>query len=191
MPPSAGIKRRCLVAALLLCLGLVATHAWTQSLWQEEEQRFRVGLKLFPAVLGAVEDLEDRRATDGKLEIRIVYEGSDTVAREAASALRGIGRIREIPLNVQILSAEALDADDSLLGGIFVASVDLGGKRLRLWSERHRVLVFSPFAGDVEAGAVAGIHVADHILPFVNLPLAQRAEVRFKPFFLKVARRYE
>ncbi len=77
------------------------------------------------------------------------------------------------------------------LGGIFVASLDVGGKRLRLWSERHRTLVFSPFAGDVEAGAVAGIHVADRILPFVNLPQAHRAEVRFKPFFLDVAHRYE
>ena len=191
MPPSTGASRRCLGAALLLCLGLVATHGWTQSLWQEDEQRFRVGLKLFPAVLGAVEDLEDKRTSGGQLEIRVVYEGSDTIAREAASALRGIGRIREIPLNVQTLSAEALDADDSLLGGIFVASVNVGGKRLRRWSERHRTLVFSPFAGDVEAGAVAGIHVADRILPFVNLPWAERADVRFKPFFLKVARPYE
>lgn len=191
MPPLEGISRRCLVAALALCLGLVATRAWNQPLWQEEEQRFRVGLKLFPAILGAIEDLEDRRASDGKLEIRVVYEGADTVAREAAAALRSIGRIREIPLNVQTLSADALDADDSLLGGIFVASVDVGAKRLRLWSERHRALVFSPFAGDVEAGAVAGIHVADRILPFVNLPRAQRAGVRFKPFFLKVVRRYE
>ncbi|UHD15381.1 hypothetical protein [Thiocapsa bogorovii] len=169
----------------------MATRGWTQSLWQEEEQRFRVGLKLFPAVLGAVEALQDRCAPDGKLEIRIAYEGSDTVAREAATALRAIGRIRDIPLNVKTLSAEALDADDSLLGGIFIASVDVGGKRLRLWSERHRAVVFSPFAGDVEAGAVAGIHVADRILPFVNLSRAKRAEVRFKPFFLEVARLYE
>ncbi len=191
MPPIAGVSRRGFVAALVLCLGFVTTRAWTQSLWQEEEQRFRVGLKLFPAVLGAIDDLEDKHAAGGKLEIRVVYEGSDTVAREAAAALRAIGWIREIPLNVQTLSAEALDADDALLGGIFVASVNIGGKRLRLWSERHRALVFSPFAGDVEAGAVAGIHVADRILPFVNLPRAQRAEVRFKPFFLKVARRYE
>ncbi|RKT45117.1 hypothetical protein [Thiocapsa rosea] len=191
MQPSAGVSRRCLVVALLLCVGLVATRAWTQSLWQEEEQRFRVGLKLFPAVLGAVEDLEDKRATSGKLEIRVVYEGSDAAAREAASALSGMGRIRELPLNVQTVSAKELDAEDSLIAGIFVAGVNVGGKRLSLWSERHRALVFSPFAGDVEAGAVAGIHVADRILPFVNLPRAQRAEVRFKPFFLKVARRYE
>lgn len=195
MPPLEGISRRCLVAALALCLGLglglIATRAWTQSLWQEEEQRFRVGLKLFPAVLGAVDDLEYKRTSGGKLEIRVVYEGSDDVAREAAAALRDIGRIREIPLNVQTLSAEALDAEDAVLGGIFVASVDVGGKRLRRWSERHRALVFSPFAGDVEAGAVAGIHVADRILPFVNLPVAQRAQVRFKPFFLKVVRPYE
>jgi hypothetical protein len=191
MPPSAGISRRNLIAALCLCGGLFATRARTQSLWQEEEQRFRVGLKLFPACLGALEGLEDRSAATGKLEIRIAYEGSETVAREAASALGGIGRIRGIPLNVMTRSAGALDADATGLDGIFVASVNVGGKRLQLWSERHRTLVFSPFAGDVEAGAVAGIYVADRILPFVNLHQAQRAEIRFKPFFLKAARLYE
>lgn len=179
------------MAAVSLCVGIFASRAWTQPLRQEEEQRFRVGLKLFPACLGALEGLEVRSAATGKLEIRIVYEGSDAIAREAASTLGGIGRIRGIPLNVQTLSAESLDTDATPLGGIFVASLDAGGKRLRLWSERHRTLVFSPFAGDVEAGAVAGIHVADRILPSVNLHQAHRAEVRFKPFFLKVAHRYE
>jgi hypothetical protein len=191
MPTTAGISRRGLLAAVCLCVGLFASRAWTQPLWQEEEQRFRVGLKIFPACLGAVEGLEDRSAASGKLEIRIVYEGSDAIARAAASTLGGIGRIRGILLNVQTLSAESLDTEATPLGGIFVASVDVGGKRLRLWSERHRTLVFSPFAGDVEAGAVAGIHVADRILPFVNLPQARRAAVRFKPFFLEVAHRYE
>lgn len=151
MPQSAGISRRCLVAALLLCLWLVATHGRTQSLWQEEEQRFRVGLKLFPAVLGAVEDLEDKRASDGQREIRVVYEGSDTIARDAASALRGIGRIREIPLNVQTLSAEALDADNAQLGGIFVASIDVGASGFAAgrsviapWSSRPSRVMWRP-----------------------------------------------
>ena len=69
-----------------------------------------------------------------------------------------------------------------------MTSVGVGAARLRAWSERFRTLVFSPFAGDVEAGAVAGIYVADRILPFINLRQAQRAGIRFKPFFLKVAR---
>lgn len=163
-----------------------------QPLWQEEEQRFQVGLKIFPACVGALEDLQDKVAREGTLAIRIVYVGSESATREAVSALNDIGRIRGIPLSVRAISAESMDTDDTgPIGGIFVASVDVGGARLRSWSERHRTLVFSPFIGDVEAGAVAGIHVADRILPFVNLPQAARAKLRFKPFFLKVARSYE
>jgi hypothetical protein len=43
----------------------------------------------------------------------------------------------------------------------------------------------------VEEGAVAGIYVADRILPQVNLAQARRARLRFKSFFLEVARPYE
>ena len=77
------------------------------------------------------------------------------------------------------------------MAGVFVASVAVGGARLQAWSERLQTLVFSPFAGDLEAGAVAGLYVADRVLPFINAPQARRAGLRFKPFFLKVARQYE
>jgi hypothetical protein len=184
--------RRWLALAVCLCIVLAAMHTRAQVLWQEEEQRLRVGLKIFPACLGALEDLEDKTAGQGTLEIRVVYLGSEAAARGAVSALEGVGRIRGIPLSVEAVSAQSLDAQDTgPLAGIFVAGVDVGGARLRFWSEHHRTLVFSPFIGDVELGAVAGIHVADRILPFVNLPQAARAKVRFKPFFLQVARRHE
>jgi hypothetical protein len=177
---------------VLLCvflwLGIPAAQAETPVLWQEDAQRFRVGLKIFPACLGAVESLADALAPDGSLQVLVVYEGSDETARQALSSLETIDRIRGYPLRLRILSASALDEEtETRAGGIFVASVGLNPKRLRIWSERGRVLVFSPFAGDVEAGAVAGLHVADRILPAVNTAQAQRARIRFKAFFLKVA----
>ena len=162
------------------------------ALWEEEQQRFRVGLKIFPACLGAVESLEDRLAPDGSLQVLVVYEGSDAAARQAATSLNGIGKVRGLTLNAKVLSAMALDEDrEDAVSAIFIASVGLGSRQLRAWSERYRVLVFSPFDGEVEAGAVAGLYVADRILPYINMAQAQRVGIRFKPFFLQVARQHD
>jgi hypothetical protein len=179
-----------LALLLFMYIGLRAAHA--QGLWQEEEQRLRVGVAVFPAVLGAVESLTDKRSSDGGLDVVVVHDGASGSARVAVENLNKIGEVRDLPLAVKVLTPDALDAySGAAPAGIFVASKGSGSKRLRQWSERFGALVFSPFVGDVEAGAVAGISVSDQILPYVNRGQAQRARIRFKPFFLGVARQYE
>lgn len=180
--------------AIVVCLflGLPIGSAVADSLWQAEAQRFRVGLNLFPAVLGAVESLEEKRSPRGKLKIAVVYVGSVDAAHQAVDRLRDNPDIRGLPVAVEMLTGTALDRyTGPPLGGIFVASFGVEARRLRAWSERHRALVFSPFSGDVERGAVAGIHVSDQILPYINTVRARRAGVQFKSFFLRVARRYD
>jgi hypothetical protein len=142
--------------------------------------------------LEGLETLDGRIAGDGDLVVAVVHEGSRETANQAAATLRAMDPIRGHPLRAIILDAGTLDSyQGTPLGAVFVASVGLGGQRLRAWSEELRVLVFSPFSGDVEAGAVARIHVSDQILPFLNLVQARRAGVRFKPFLLRVAHRHE
>lgn len=162
------------------------------TLWHEEAQRLRVGLKIFAAVLGAVEPRTAERDPSDALQILVVHEGARPSAEEAVASLGAIGQIRGRPLRIGVLDARALDDYRCAPpDGIFVASVGLAGQRLRAWSEGLRTLVFSPFAGDVEAGAVAGIHVSDQILPALNVPQARRAGVRFKPFLLRVAHTHD
>ncbi|NEX16121.1 MAG: hypothetical protein C1943_05670 [Halochromatium sp.] len=182
----------CGLLLLLLLLWLSLSTAWALSLWQEEQQRLRVGLNLFPAVLGAQERLSAQQTAEGALEIVVVYRSTDKAAQQAASSLKALGKVQGLPLRVSLLPIEQLKAAQGRpLAAIFVASSGLEPDRLRRLSELHRVLVFSPFEGDVSAGAVAGIHVADRILPSINLAQARRAGLSFKPFFLRVAHHAE
>lgn len=191
---SVGIRSAFL--GLLLALApwfiLHSAVSESQTLWREDEQRVRVGLKLFPACLGALESLESLLTPAGSLRVLVVHGGSSAVARQVAASFESVSGIRGYPLEVRILSATELDTySGARPAGIFVASVELEPRRFRSWSERHRTLVFSPFAGAVEGGAGAGIHVADRILPFIAPERAQRAGLRFKSFFLDVARIHE
>ena len=181
-----------LLLALVPWFILHSAASESQTLWREDDQRVRVGLKLFPACLGALESLDSLLTPAGSLRVLVVYAENSTVARQAAASFESVSRIRDYPLEVQILSATKLDDYSGVRpAGIFVAGVELEPRRFRNWSEHHRTLVFSPFAGAVEGGAVAGIHVADRILPFIDPVRAQRAGLRFKSFFLDVARIHE
>ncbi|MEA3639749.1 MAG: YfiR/HmsC family protein [Lamprobacter sp.] len=147
-----------------------------------------MGLNLFPAILGAQEELPAQCNADGALEIAVVYRASEQAAKQAARTLKQIGQVQELALVVSILPVERLSANpEQSLAAIFIANSGLEPALLRRLSEHYQVLVFSPFEGDVAAGAVAGIHVADRILPAINLKQARRAGLSFKPFFLGIA----
>jgi hypothetical protein len=192
---NAAAVRFLLLGLLLGFTPLIVLHSAPgegQTLWHEDEQRVRVGLKLFPACVGALEAIETWLTPQGSLLVLVVHAGSNASARPVVASLESVGRIRDYPLEIQSLSATELDAySGERPVGIFVSSVDLAPRQQRLWSERQRTLVFSPFAGAVEGGAVAGIHVADRVLPFVSPAQARRAGIRFKSFFLNVARLHE
>lgn len=182
-----------LVLNMVLVWALLgAPLAWPAALWPEERQRLSVGLKLFPAVLRAQQGLASKGRADGTLTVVVVYQGPDEAARRAAASIADLDEIQGIALAVRTVAIDELDADrDRSLAAIFIATPALGAERLGVLCERHRTLVFSPFAGDVADGAVAGVHVTDHILPAVNLPQARRAGVHFKPFFLRIVHRVE
>lgn len=52
---------------------------------------------------------------------------------------------------------------------------------------KHRIIIFSPFQGDVERGASGGILISDRILPYLNLETMHLSDIRIKPFFLRIA----
>jgi hypothetical protein len=177
---------------LPLLLGFVAVQADNSGLWNEQKARLRIGQKLFPACLAARTSLDARLTPDGKILVLVVYRDAPGDASETVDRLQAIASLRNHPLRVIALSAVDLDHyNGAQPAGVFITSIGIEPQRLRDWSERHQTLVFSPFEGDVEHGAVAGIAVTGQVLPLVNLTQARRAGLRFKPFFLDVAERYE
>ncbi|MFW5723308.1 MAG: hypothetical protein ACOCWF_01955 [Halochromatium sp.] len=188
----AGCCRLLAVALACSALSGYGPEALARVLWPEEQQRLRVGLRIFPAVISALEGLQQRQSADGRLHVAVAYQGSDAAVDQVVTGLEEIEQIQDMPLTVTVLALEELRTyRGPPLGGIFIASVDLKPALMRDLSVTHGALVFSPFAGHVQAGAVAGIHVTDRILPAINRAQAQRAGVRFKAFFLRVAHHAE
>lgn len=168
-------------------------HAGNLSAGEQEDWRIGAGLELFPSLLAADTDIAAKSGPDGKLLLVLVCPDRKDRAEEAALELGKIEKIREIPIRIELTPDPALKTyEHRRVAGIFLFSL-LGDEfeALVRYGRAHQTLVFSPFEGDVERGASAGILISDRILPYINTESLRLSEIRIKPFFLRIAESYK
>lgn len=183
--------RRCAAFLFsLLLLGLAATMCIAD---EQTDRRLLMGIKLFPALLAADQDLAQKRGEDGALHVVFLYRADAVAASNAAKRLGATQRIKNLPLLISILPyARLAELNNKPPAALFIAEsspADLA-HAVRFGIEHQRI-VFSPFKGDVSAGASAGIFISDRILPLVNLASLKAAAIRLQPFLLEVAKTHE
>ncbi|MEW6078764.1 MAG: YfiR/HmsC family protein [Thermodesulfobacteriota bacterium] len=180
------LKALCL--ALVLCLWAAAGFGG-----ERDVRRAWVGLELFPTLLAADMDITARQDASGALPVLLLYRDDPATALDMADRLRRIDRVRGLSLRIETAGLDSLDNLGALSpAGVFLtqsAGDDL--ERVAAFCRERGILLFSPFEGDVENGAAAGIRVSDRIQPYVNLEAVRASGLRLKPFFLQVAVVYE
>jgi len=171
---------------------LVGPGAAAETVWDEDRQRLNIGIKLFPACLAADQALASKLDDKGHLVILVLHTDAPALAAAVAEELRSLEKVQDLPLAIRVITPDQLAAfDGQRIAALFVAAPGVPSELFERVVRGHRALLFSPFAGDVERGAVAGIELSDRILPYINLRQAEAAQIRFKPFFLRVAAHYE
>lgn len=170
---------------LVLGLGLAGATARADS---QDERRVRTGARVFRTLLLADVGLARKAGSDGKLDIAIYASGGAAVDDLAALIVPEAAGAKAPAITLRLL--HALDETTVPPVGLFLASPLAGSELTRLieWSIRHRVILYSPFEGDVERGVTAGLSIEAKVLPFVNQRTLSASGVELKPFFLKVAR---
>ena len=151
-----------------------------------------VGLDLFPSLLAADRDIGAKVGPDGTLLLVLVYRDDRESLQPFIDHLRRVGTIRNFPIRIACVQAPLLDDKGVAPAGLFIIQrlTRSEVRQVVRFGEEHQVVTFSPFAGDVEEGILAGIYITDRILPYVNLATMQRASIRLKPFFLRIAKTY-
>lgn len=180
----------CLMSTLLvvgLCAAAVTAHADSQ-----DERRVRTGARLFRALLAADMDIDRRVGAKGWLDVGIFAtraEDADALSRLMVPAdAPGQALVRGHPMRVRrmqtLIDAETAPAAVFLATRLSDAELD----QLIDWSRRQRVLLYSPYEGDVERGVMAGLSIEAKVVPYVNQSALTAAQVQLKPFFMKVAK---
>ncbi len=186
--PGNGWRIFAVVVLSLLALLPLAGYADDQ-----DQRRILIGLNIFPAVLAADSAITQKVAVGHKLELLLLYDVDRTDAKQLADQLNSLAPIRGLTIDAHIASYDRLaDYNQHPPAGIFLTEPQpsrLGA--VVTFGERHHIIVFSPFAGDVEQGVATGIYVSDQILPYVNMKSLKQSGIQLRPFFLEVARHYE
>lgn len=186
------VSSACRVFVLVLMLAQVFLPG-VACAGEKEDRRAWAGLDLFPSLLAADENISEKHGPDGKLLLVLVCEDRGELAEEMALHLGKIGKIRGIPIRVEVSEAAALtDYETIPVGGIFLTrklSDELDA--ILRFGKTRQIIVFSPFRGDVERGASGGILVSDRILPYVNMETMRQSGIQIKPFFLRITEQYE
>jgi hypothetical protein len=182
------IRKIHFIVVIISCLVASATYAV-----EKEEVRIRAGLDLFPSILAADMNIEAKKDPDGYLLLVLVYTKNEETVSDMAGYLAKVQRIRDIPIRVEISDVRSLGRFEKRIpAGLFLAQPvkqNLGD--LIEYGRKHEIIVFSPFEGDVENGVLGGIHISDRLLPYINMSAMQSSKIQIKPFFLRVAIRYE
>ncbi len=165
-----------------------------------QEQRVQIGLRLFRTLLAADRDLAEKVNAEGRLELALIYRDDRTQAEKFATALQASGhgseqgKIRNYPIQITLADGARLQElwrqapaaiylvqplPDPVLEAVIRYGID------------HQRIVFSPFAGQVEKGALAGLAIEVRVMPYINGTTLKQSGVRLTHLLLKVAKMYD
>ncbi len=193
MKTAASTARRFFAFQLTLAVLLFSLPSVSLVAQSFGERRVHVGLKLFRTLLAADTDNGSKLDADGKLPVYLAYADDDRDARDYARSLSvGMKSVRGIEVRVEVAALSELLQGDIAPAAIFVAQPleDAEIAQLVRYSIERRVIVFSPFEGDVEKGVLGGISVEATVRPLINMRTLAASGVAIKGFYLKVVKRY-
>ncbi len=183
------MNRKIIVIALMILFLIAPVRLYGG---ERGDRRIMAGLDLFPSILAADRDISKKRGPDGKLLLILIYRDQKKKAKKLARHLKSIERIRGIPIKIEITSDILLeDYAERTPAGIFFTEFAHELESVVKYGSKHGIIIFSPFKGDVERGATAGIIISDRILPYVNTRILRTAGIVLKPFFLRISKKYE
>ena len=159
---------------------------------EREGIRIRAGLDLFPSLLAADLNIQDKTGRDGKLHLVLAHADIPEKAKEFAAHLASVERIRGVSIRVVIADYQSLDqfTDQTIAGVFLIQPLTHTLKPIITFAREHQCILFSPFEGDVERGVSGGMHISDRVLPYLNISALEAANIRIKSFFLRVSVRY-
>jgi len=179
------------VAALLLLCYLLWASLGLAGNKDEDKRRQLVGLSFFPNIIAVDEDILAKRTQSGTLPLFFVYGNDRKNAEKMARRLKKkVKAIKKNPVEIKVTS-ELSPADKPV--GIFLTEwlPDSEFDKIINFGIAHKIIVFSPFVGDVERGATAGLNISTKIRPSLNLSTLKKSNIHINKVFMRLSKHYD
>jgi len=179
-----------IIIYFFLFYSLIISSSFPQSL----QDRIHLGIKLFPTIVGGNLDLKSQCDSNGYITLLVVYSTNQIAANKAFDTLQhSVDKIYHYPIHIYITNdLNFSNYQDKAVSGIFI-SEKLPAyliKKVVRFGVQNKVIVFSPFIDDVEAGVTAGLFISTQIKPALNINTINKSHIHINQLFYKVAKVY-
>lgn len=185
----------------LLCIAvmwlLIISVSWAGFLPASEtnDRRINISLSIFPRVVAVDNDFRAKLTSDHKAKIIFVYDKDRDKATELKLGfLEKSKSVAGMELEVILASAEEVITNGISEPTAFFLTEQMSNIQLyglvKYAINKQRIL-FSPFVGDVERGATAGIAVTSRVKPYFNINTLHKSEIEINALLMKLSKRYE
>ena len=188
---SMSFAMKIIVAGLLVLLVLIPVGYANES----TDRRVQISLPLFPRIVAVDSKFQNKLTGGNKVRLVFVYDRDKAKAKELA---RTVGKANKNIVNVRVDAVpmpivEQLSADALTPTAIFVAEPlgEADFKELVMYSINKRIIVFSPYSGDVERGATVGLVITSRVFPYFNNHTLESSGIEINPILLDMSKRYE
>jgi len=160
-----------------------------------QERRILISASIFPRIVAVDQEITKKVDKSGAVRLGLLYGSNKNVAEKIKNIiLRKVKSIAGQKVVVQLISTEKVNLEQGeKLSGIFLVQ-PVSNKLLTqvsTYANKHKVLSFSPFEGDIERGMMASIFIGAKIQPYFNIRRIKNAKLILKPALLKVSKIYE
>ena len=164
------------------------------------DARINIGLKLFRAILAADLKIKTKINSNAELPLLLIYKDNINKGKKYAKNLLDLGKknghaqIKNIPIKVSFVHYQFFTSEkNDLPAGIFLLD-KMSAEELApiiSFAIKNHIIVYSPFDGDIEKDITAGLSIGARVRPIINVKTLNASQIQIKPFFLKVAKKYE
>lgn len=179
----------------LVVLGLLVAVNCLAFANEVQERRIQISLPVFARVIAVDNGFRDKLTDKNVVTLAFVYSDNRSQAVHMTQSLRSkIKNIASMKYQTQVVTvAELMDANAITPTAIFLAQ-NLPAEQINsviAYAKAKQRIVFSPFVGDVERGASAGIAITSRVNPFFNLTTLRESKVEIHALLMQMSKTHE
>jgi hypothetical protein len=187
-----SVKVKIFAALLAMAFGLVVGAISANSV---DERRIQISLAVFPRIIAVDNNFREKLSVNNTVQLIFVYEHDKNKALQQIDTLnKKITNVAGLPFSASALSSDELtDGNVTTPTAIYFAE-QLSDKRFEAvmdYATKAGRIVFSPYLGDVERGATAGIAITSRVKPYFNMQTLERSQVEINALLMQMSKRYD
>jgi hypothetical protein len=186
---------RCLMAGLFF-LTIVVFAGSLGYADEEDQRRVDISLSIFPRIVAVDNDFREKLVDKNKVQLLFLYaenkKRAENLAEKMEEENKNIGGMG-VMVSALSISSATKEKEEKKPTAIFISErlSDDDLKKVIAFAEAENRIVFSPFSGDVERGAMVGISVTNRVKPYFNLTALRRSKVDINALLIKMSKIYE